>query len=162
MDLQIYTDGGSLNNPGQAAVAYVIYFGDRIAHKFSARIGINSNNFAEYSALVAALEWVKNNTKLKNMSDNVCARVPVRLPNGGDKTHLILKIICHSDSSLMVNQVNGLFKIKNAAIRDFVIKIRTLEQEIKIPILYKYIPREENTLADSLVKKVLIPVSEPA
>jgi hypothetical protein len=55
----------------------------------------------------------------------------------------------------MVNQLNGLFKVKNSDIRDFVFKTRCLEQEIKIPIVYKYIPREKNTLADSLVKSVL-------
>ena len=55
----------------------------------------------------------------------------------------------------MVNQLNGLYKIKNAVIREFVQKIRSLEQELNVPVTYRYIPREENQLADSLVKKIL-------
>ncbi len=155
MDLTIFTDGGSLNNPGQAAISFVVYLNGEVAHTFSKRIGINSNNFAEYSALVAALEWVKNNTVEKMSQNNVCARIPLRISGFNQIGEPILKITCYSDSNLMVNQVNGMFKVKNAAIREFIMKIRTLEQEIKIPILYKYIPREKNTLADSLVKKTL-------
>ena len=133
--VKIYTDGGSLNNPGPAAIAHIVYLNNKSFNSFSSKIGINTNNFAEYSALQHALEWVKNNIVKKHMQ--------------------ISKTICFSDSNLMVNQLNGLFKVKNSTIRAFVIKIRVLEQEIKIPIIYKYIPREENRLADSLVKKEL-------
>lgn len=94
---------------------------------------MNTNNFAEYFALLNALEWLKNNNKKFWAS----------------------KITCLSDSSLLVNQLNGLFKVKNATIRDFIMNIRSLEQEIKTPIVYKYIPREQNRQADSLVKKAL-------
>ena len=51
----------------------------------------------------------------------------------------------------MVNQVNGIFKVKEARLRDFVFKIRALEAEIGLPISYKDIPREQNTVADDLV-----------
>ena len=132
MELKIFTDGGSLNNPGQAAIAYIVSLNNKIIQKFSNRIGVNSNNFAEYSALYEALNWVKNN---------------IAGP--------ILKITCFSDSSLLVNQLNGIYRVKNAAIRDFIMKIRVLEQEIQTPIIYTYIPREQNQLADSLVKKKL-------
>ena len=132
MELKIFTDGGSLNNPGQAAIAYIVSLNNKIIQKFSKRIGVNSNNFAEYSALYEALNWVKNN---------------IAGP--------ILKITCFSDSSLLVNQLNGIYRVKNAAIRDFIMKIRVLEQEIQTPIIYTYIPREQNQLADSLVKKKL-------
>lgn len=135
MQLKIYTDGGSINNPGPAASAYLIYLDSKLLYRFSAKIGINTNNFAEYSALKGALEWVKKHLKEK----------PIK----------ITKIVCFSDSNLMVNQLNGLYKVKNSTIRLFIMEIRVLEQEIKIPILYKHIPREENRLADSLVKKEL-------
>lgn len=133
MELKIFTDGGSVNNPGPAAIAFLAYHDNHFVFSFSKNIGINTNNFAEYSALTKALEWVKNNKNKLNAT----------------------KIVYFSDSNLMVNQINGLFKVKNAAIRDFILKIRVLEQEIKIPIVYKHIPREENRLADSLVKKKL-------
>ena len=63
----------------------------------------------------------------------------------------VSEIVFHSDSTLLVNQVNGLYKVKNAKIREFIMQIRILEQEIRIPITYKYIPREKNFRADSLV-----------
>lgn len=132
MELKIYTDGGALNNPGPAASAFVVYLNSKIIHQASFGIGNNTNNFAEYTAVVKTFEWL-----IKN------------------KTAGIIKINFFSDSNLMVNQLNGLFKIKNAAIREFVLKIRSLEQELNIPATYKYIPREQNQLADSLVKKTL-------
>lgn len=132
MVLKIYTDGGALNNPGPAASAFVVYQNNKTIHQASFAIGSNTNNFAEYTAVVKAFEWL-----LKSR------------PPG------IIKIGFFSDSNLMVNQLNGLFKIKNSALREFVLKIRSLEQELDLPITYKYVPREENTVADSLVKKEL-------
>ncbi len=134
MELKIFTDGGSINNPGPAAFAFLIYENDRLIHSYSARVGINTNNFAEYTALLRALEYVKNEV-LKN--------------------NHVSKIYSFSDSNLMVNQLNGLFKVKNAIIRDFIMKIRVVEQELNVPIVYSYIPRAENQRADSLVKKTL-------
>src|SRR3989344_3608383 len=132
MELKIYTDGGAINNPGPAASAFVIYHDNKVIHKASFGIGKQTNNFAEYTAVVKTYEWL-----IKNK------------PEG------IGKINFFSDSNLMVNQLNGLFKIKNASIREFILKIRSLEQELNIPATYKYIPREQNELADSLVKKAL-------
>lgn len=135
MVLTIYTDGGSLNNPGQAAYAYIFFEGKKLIFSNSEKIGVASNNVAEYSGLINALKKVKEliaNNQLK-----------------------IEKIEAYSDSSLMVNQLNGLFKVKNAKIREFVFKIRSLEGEINLPIIYIHILREKNMLADSLVKKAL-------
>ena len=132
MTLKIYTDGGSINNPGPAAYAFVVYSDNKLLFKFSEKIGSATNNFAEYTALVKALEWVRTN-----------------------KDNEITSVVFCSDSRLMVNQVNGLFKVKNPDIRSFIIRVRILEQEIRVPVLYKNIPREQNRLADSLVKEVL-------
>lgn len=132
MVFEIYTDGGAINNPGPAAIAFVVFSGKKLVFKFSQSIGSSTNNFAEYTALVNALEWVKNQA-----------------------FGIGTKIFFFSDSRLMVNQVNGLFKVKNSDIRNFILKIRVLEQEIGAPIIYKNIPREENSLADSLVKRRL-------
>lgn len=137
MILNIFTDGGSLNNPGQAAYAFVVFFEDGLPDKHSGKIGIKTNNFAEYTALVEALKYVKKN----------------HLKHAGFGK--ITKIVVRSDSKLMVNQINGLYKVKNPDIKKFILMIRILEQEVKIPLVYKYIPREENSLADSLVKKEL-------
>ena len=54
----------------------------------------------------------------------------------------------------MVNQVKGLFKVNIGRIREYILKIRTLEQEINLPITYSYVPREQNKEADLLVNSV--------
>jgi len=134
MEIKIYTDGGSLNNPGPAAIAYIIYYDDKIFHKHSETIGKATNNTAEYIALIRAMEKIKE--------------LLPKLPH-------TTKITVFSDSNLMVNQLNGLFRVKNAAIREYIMKVRILEQEINIPTVYQYVPREKNFLADSLVKEKL-------
>lgn len=130
MLLKIYTDGGSKGNPGPSSIGMVFYRdGEKVfAHRED--IGIGTNNAAEYQAVITAL------SKLK-----------VHLSKLGDIDAAAL----YSDSRLMVNQVKGLFKVKNTAIREYILKIRTLEREIGFPISYHLIPREKNTEADRLV-----------
>lgn len=130
--LKIYTDGGARGNPGPASVGMVFYLGDKEILRHREDIGVTTNNIAEYKAVIIAL------SKLKSLIS--------RLEN-------IKKIDFYSDSRLLVNQVNGFFKVKNAKIREFVLKIRTLEQEIGWPISYHLIPRKENQVADGLVNK---------
>ena len=131
MVLQIYTDGGSKGNPGPASIG-VAYFIDGVKiDTYREDIGHATNNEAEYTALVRALEIVQSRKV--------------------HKVHNVDKIQVFSDSRLMVNQVNGIFKVKEARLRDFVFKIRALEVELSLPISYKDIPREQNTVADDLV-----------
>lgn len=133
MTLQIYTDGGSLNNPGQAAIAYVFYLNGKVLLTHSKRIGVATNNVAEYTALIDALTHVKTIIK----------------------QHSIKRIDVFSDSQLMINQLNGLYKVKDAIMREMVMKIRILECDLNIPIKYTHVLREKNETADSLIKKEL-------
>lgn len=135
MTLKIFTDGGAKGNPGPGAIGMVFYFNNKEIFCYREDIGITTNNIAEYTAIIKALE------KTKSLITNY---------------QLITKIVFYSDSKLLVNQVNGLFKVKNAKIREFIFKIRTLEQEIKLPISYHLIPREENQVADRLVRRLMI------
>jgi ribonuclease HI len=136
MKLTIYTDGGSLNNPGRAASAFLIYGDNNLIHKEGTYIGIASNNVAEYTGLVNALqktvELVKDGT-IKNLES----------------------ISCIADSQLMVNQMNGIYKIKHADMRDLYMKVKMLEAELNVPIKYTHVLREMNADADALVKKAL-------
>lgn len=136
MILTLFTDGGSLNNPGPSAYGYVIFTNNIRISEHSEQIGIATNNVAEYTGLVRGLEKI------------------LALINTGKITK-IEKIIVKADSSLMVNQLNGIYKVKNAKIREFVFKVRSLECELKIPITYSHVYREQNHLADALVKKAL-------
>lgn len=136
MELKIHTDGGALNNPGPAASAFVLYIDGKEIYCEGKEIGSATNNDAEYTALINALTKVKEMINLNTLKG-------------------LSKISVYADSSLVVNQVNGLWKIKHAAIKDYVFEVHALENEIGLPISYTYVPREENMVADGLVKKAL-------
>ena len=130
MILKVYTDGGSKGNPGPSSIGGVGYIYGKKVFEFKKSIGIATNNDAEYKALIEAL---KNVTSYKLQ---------------------VIRIEFYSDSRLMVNQVKGLFKVKNGRIKEYILKIRGLEQEIALPISYLYVPREQNVEADRLVNSV--------
>jgi ribonuclease HI len=136
MQITLYTDGGSLNNPGPSAYGYAIYLDKKLLVSYSEPISIATNNVAEYTGLIKGLEKIKSLLLTPN---------PYRLT----------EIVVYSDSSLMVNQLNGLFKVKNAKIRELVLAIRIMENEINLPVKYIHIYREKNVFVDSLVKKAL-------
>lgn len=136
MIIRIFTDGGALGNPGPAASAYLIYADDNALAKGSKHLGRATNNQAEYTALILAFE------KLKKLLEDGLLEKPS-------------KIEVVSDSKLMISQLNGLYKVKNADIRDNVLRIRMLENELNAPISYAHVYREENEEADALVKEAL-------
>jgi ribonuclease HI len=134
MILKVFTDGGSKGNPGPSSIGGIGYLQGKKVFEFKKSIGIATNNDAEYQALIQALELVKLPPK------------PYTLPPK--------KVEFYSDSRLMVNQVKGLFKVNIGRIREYILKIRALEQEINLPISYSYVPREQNKEADLLVNSV--------
>jgi len=142
MILKVFTDGGSKGNPGPSSIGGVGYLQGKKVFEFKKSIGIATNNDAEYRALINALEEIRNyKSETRNNSQN-------------SNFQNIKQIQCNSDSRLMVNQVKGLFKVNIGRIREYILKIRTLEQEINLPITYSYVPREQNKEADLLVNSV--------
>lgn len=135
MILAIFTDGASKGNPGRAGIGIVAFVdGDELfTHKEF--IGIATNNVAEYRAIIKALELVRDKIKQDNLSVDIIA--------------------FNADSQLVVSQLNGIYKVKHADMRDLLMKIRVLEGEIGIPVSYTYIPREKNRRADALVNEAL-------
>ncbi len=135
--LVIYTDGGARGNPGRAAVGIVIKTENgEVLQEIFRTIGVTTNNVAEYTAVVAALEWLKNNKQIYKSTN--------------------LQIIqFYLDSVLVVNQLNGKFKVKDSQLRELLLKIRMLEQEVGGQIYYTSIPREKNWQADALVNRAL-------
>ncbi|MFH0942722.1 MAG: ribonuclease HI family protein [Candidatus Beckwithbacteria bacterium] len=129
--LNIYTDGGSRGNPGPAAIGVVVKnsLGKTLA-AFGKTIGSTTNNQAEYQALIAALNWLKNHPAVQQVNFFL-------------------------DSVLVVNQLNGLWKIKNVNLRRQLITIRELEAAIPAKLFYQAIPREQNLLADLQVNLAL-------
>jgi len=131
--LKVFIDGGSKGNPGPASIGGAFYIDTKKIFQFNQSIGNATNNDAEYQALIHALKEIKKQ-KEKLINDLE-----------------VEKIEFYSDSRLLVNQINGLFKVKNGKIREYILKIRTLEKAINLPISYRQIPRKENKEADRLV-----------
>ncbi|HUW21204.1 MAG TPA: ribonuclease HI family protein [Candidatus Bathyarchaeia archaeon] len=133
IDYKIYTDGGARGNPGPAGIGFVIFDSQgKVIVKAGKFIGKATNNMAEYLAVVESLKWLK-----KQVLDYT------NIPS--------VRINIYCDSMLIVNQLNGIYKIKNIQLKHQVIKIRVLENAMAVKVLYHYIPREKNIIADQLV-----------
>lgn len=127
--IEIYTDGASLGNPGNAGVgAFVQTTEGEEIYSISEPIGVATNNVAEYSALLTACRFL-NQTDLK---DKFC--------------HFKL------DSELVVKQVNGIYKIKNPDLRDLNKQIQSELVKIRRWKI-SHVKREFNKVADKLSKE---------
>jgi ribonuclease HI len=125
----LYTDGGSRGNPGPAAAAYVLETDDgTVLEARGEAIGVATNNVAEYRALVAGLAKA--------------------LERGLDEVEVV------SDSELLVKQMNGEYRVKNAALVELSLEAARLAREIG-RVRYRAVRRTENELADSLVNEAL-------
>ena len=136
----IYCDGGARNNPGPAAVGVIVadlrgLNADlRGKREYSEFIGQATNNEAEYRAVIFALKKVKQligKEKSKNS-----------------------KIEIKSDSELLINQLNGQYKIKEKNLVPLFIEIWNLKQDFA-DTEFVQVPREKNKEADRLVNQEL-------
>lgn len=132
--ITIFTDGGSRGNPGPAALGvYITDDKNQVLARIGKYLGETTNNIAEYSAIVEGLDWlIENKDKIKT-----------------EKAHFYM------DSQLAYSQLVGLYKIKNAKIREMVFEIRSKEEKLDFPIIYNHVPREKNKNADFLVNLAL-------
>ena len=125
----IFTDGASRGNPGPGAIGAVIRDEKGKLHaRISQCIGRATNNQAEYRAIIAALEKA------------------VEL----GAAHVELK----SDSELAVKQVNGSYRVKNAALKPLHQQVKHLQSLLE-GFVITYIPRRQNTEADKLTNMAL-------
>lgn len=128
MDFVVNTDGASKGNPGPSSYGYIIKNrGGAIVHQEGELIGLTTNNVAEYTAVIKALEYIVK-------------RFFRKAPH---------KVEVVSDSRLIVEQLSGRFKIKSPNLLPLFNKIKTLEIEVG-SVAYKAVPREENFIADRL------------
>ena len=126
----MYTDGGSRNNPGPAAVGVWI---ETLGKKYGEYIGTKTNNEAEYMALIFGLK------KLKQL-----------LSKGAKQA----EIECYLDSELVVKQLNHEYKMKEKHIQDFFIEIWNLMLDFK-NVKFIHVRREKNKIADAMVNEAL-------
>jgi ribonuclease HI len=129
MRYTLYTDGGSRGNPGPAASGIVIKDEhQRVVAAFGEYLGVQTNNYAEYSAIITALH------KAKELGAT--------------------DVACLVDSKLVAEQLNRNWKVKEPTIQKlFVQAWNALQQFSSYTIQHVY--REENTEADIEVNKVL-------
>lgn len=134
-NINVFTDGGARGNPGPSAIGvYIVKEDGKKLAGFGKKIGIATNNIAEYKAVLEALSFLNENKK--NL-----------------KQYTTINFFL--DSQLVCSQLLGIFKVKNANLKSLLFSVREKEAELKMKILYKHIPREENTKADSLVNDAL-------
>jgi len=129
MKLFLYTDGGSRGNPGPSAAGIVIKDETgKVLAAYGEYLGIQTNNFAEYTAVISAL------TKAKEL--------------GADE------ILLTADSKLVVEQLNRNWKVKHPNIQPLFLKCWNLMQAFK-KVTIKHTLRAGNKEADAEVNKVL-------
>jgi ribonuclease HI len=133
MQLEIFTDGGSRGNPGEAAIGVVVREGDTILYESGKTIGIATNNEAEYQAILHSLFWLESQKQ-------VCATST---------------ITWKLDSKLVVEQLSKRWKIKEPRMLTFAQQAWKLLEKIGLSYKIKHIPREENSHADALVNQAL-------
>jgi len=124
-----YIDGGARGNPGPAGFGVRIEQADgTLVEEFSEAIGHATNNVAEYRGLLAALDWAKARG---------CRELHVR-----------------SDSLLLVQQMLGNYKVKNAGLQPLHAKARLLAHEIG-RVTFEHVGRSFNAHADRLANAAM-------
>lgn len=129
----IHIDGASRGNPGPAAFAVVIAAPGRPVEEFAATLGDTTNNVAEYTALVKALEKARE-SRLKSL-------------------HI------HSDSELLVKQMNGEYRVKHPDLIPLYNKARQLLAAFE-NVQITHVRREQNKRADELCN-IALDVNKP-
>ncbi len=123
--ITIYIDGASIGNPGKVGIGYSLYKDGKPIKQEGVYLGIQTNNFAEYMALIFAL------TECLGLGQKKCQ--------------------VFSDSQLLCEQINGNYKVKNKNIYAlFVLAKKMISQFESFSI--KHIDREQNQEADKLAK----------
>jgi ribonuclease HI/probable phosphoglycerate mutase len=124
----VYTDGAARGNPGPAAFAYIINLEDGRIVRDKGLIGHATNNVAEYTALIRALERAAE----LGVSD----------------------LSVNSDSELLVKQMKGIYRVANPTLADLHTQSRKLAQRFR-NVKFQHVPRGENAEADQLCNQAL-------
>ena len=128
MRYQLFCDGASRSNPGDASIGISILLDGKEVHTISKKIGIATNNEAEYQSLIDGLNYCVDNS--------------------------IKEIEVFLDSNLVVEQVNKNFKVKAGNLKVLNSKVDDLIQEFNF-IEINHVYREANKRADQLANMAL-------
>lgn len=125
----MFSDGGSRGNPGTAGAGAVIFDEDKnIIWQGGRYCGTNTNNFAEYHGVLLGLEQA-----LK---------------------HKITHLKVYLDSNLIVEQMNGNWKVKNINIKPLFEQAKKSAENF-VELSFHHVPREQNKIADQLANKAM-------
>jgi len=128
MIYKLFTDGGARGNPGPAGIGAILFARNEKLIWFESKyIGKSTNNQAEYKAILMGIECFVDNETIDTDT----------------------KLICYLDSELIVKQMNGQYKIKDAKLKRIHEQIQDLIHELDIEFVHIY--REKNKFADKLV-----------
>jgi ribonuclease HI len=116
-------DGASRGNPGPAGIGAVIFHNGKEIWASCQYIGTKTNNQSEYSALILGLQEALTR-------DIKCIHV-------------------YGDSQLVINQINGIYKVKNPGLQELYQEVQRLKAEFET-IVFTHIYREFNKRADHL------------
>ena len=127
MKLTAFVDGSCLGNPGKAGFGFVIQDEEgNVLEEKGVYIGQGTNNIAEYRSMIGCLE-----SMIKYSPEQVTV---------------------YADSQLMVNQINGVYKVKKLHLQELYSRAVSLIKEIPGRVVIEHIPREKNARADSLAR----------
>ena len=125
----LFVDGGARGNPGPAGIGVRLETPDgEVVEELADAIGVATNNQAEYQALIAGLELALDRD----------AR----------------EILVHSDSELVVNQMNGSYRVKDKALQALFLRAQQLVRQLP-DVEFRHVPREQNAEADRLVNQAI-------
>lgn len=130
--LIIYCDGGSRGNPGPSASAFAVIKNGKAIHEESKFLGVETNNVAEYTAVLFAIKWLVQQIRIKNE-----------------------ELIINLDSQLVERQLNNKYKVKNEKLKILNNQIKLLINKNNLLIKFIWNFRDKNHLADTLVNKEL-------
>jgi queuosine biosynthesis protein QueD len=128
MKATLQTDGGSRGNPGPAGIGFTIYNDEQVLADGGAYIGEHTNNIAEYQAMI----WGLRNALVLGIDD----------------------LDIRADSELMVKQINGAYRVKNAGIKPLYETVMSLLARFK-RYEFQHVFRSSNEDADHLVNEAL-------
>jgi len=131
LNLRIHTDGGARGNPGPAGIGVVLTdadTGEAIA-RVKSYIGETTNNQAEYRAVIRGLT-------------EALERHPA-------------SVMVVADSELLVRQLTGVYRVKNADLAKRFLEVRNLETRLGVPVRYRHVPRAQNKDADALANEAM-------
>ena len=126
--LTLYADGASRGNPGPASYGAALFDGETQLAGLYDTLGVRTNNFAEYSAVIAGLQYIVDN----GLGPEVLVRM---------------------DSKLVVEQLSGRWKIKHPDLVELAVSAQSLIRGLSVR--FEWIPREQNAVADALANLAL-------